>query len=380
MTSDSVVQPPLGAYIHLPWCTRKCPYCDFNSHEATEIPEAAYVDALLQDLRSEYAGEERPVETVFIGGGTPSLFSVEAIARLLDGLRATVSLAPDAEITLEANPGSGDNERLRGFSAAGVTRFSVGVQSFSDDALGRLGRIHDAATARAAVRAVHDSGAGSFNLDLMHGLPGQDLDAGLADIDDALALSPPHLSWYQLTIEPNTHFYHARPTLPAENILESLEQQGARRLEAAGYERYEVSAWAQPGHACRHNLNYWRFGDYLAVGAGAHGKRSETDGRITRYAKTRLPADYLRPGGLARRAVRELDDGDRRGEFLLNALRLREGFSPALFTERTFLDPGALEPELTQLMEESLLEQHGENIRCTDRGWRFLDAVLGRFF
>jgi putative oxygen-independent coproporphyrinogen III oxidase len=366
--------------VHLPWCERKCPYCDFNSHEATEIPEAAYVDALLEDLRDEYAGERRPLNSIFIGGGTPSLFSAQAINRLLDGFRSIAELATNAEITLEANPGSSDNERLAGFAHAGVTRFSIGVQSFDDGALARLGRIHDGHTAHAAVQAAANSGAQSFNLDLMHGLPGQGSDDGLADIDAALALAPPHLSWYQLTIEPNTRFYSDRPTLPAEDVLLSLEDEGARRLQSAGYERYEVSAWAQPGQECRHNLNYWQFGDYLAIGAGAHGKLTKDDGRILRYAKTRIPADYLRPGGRSRVQPRELDAADLRGEFILNALRLREGFTRELFEARTGLAASALEPELARLRADKLLEEAEGHVRCTPLGWRFLDEVVARFF
>ena len=372
-------QPPLSLYIHLPWCERKCPYCDFNSHEAAEVPEAAYVDALLEDLAGEYAVQDRPLATVFIGGGTPSLFSVEAISRLLEGMRDITQVAPDAEITLEANPGSADNEKLRGFARAGVTRFSLGIQSFNDQALKALGRIHDSSTDREAARAARHSGAASFNLDLMHGLPGQDASGGLNDLREALAQQPQHLSWYQLTIEPNTRFYSERPALPAEDVLTTLEDQGTRLLEASGLQRYEVSAWALPGQECRHNLNYWEFGDYLAIGAGAHGKVTGADGRILRYAKTRLPADYLRPGGRSRRNVRELDAADRRGEFLLNALRLRKGFTRELFEARTALAFGALEPQLSELVREGLLEQDDLGMRCTVRGWAFLDEVIARF-
>lgn len=373
-------RPPLSAYIHLPWCERKCPYCDFNSHEASDIPEAAYVDALLRDLGQEYIGESRSIETVFIGGGTPSLFSVTAIARLLEGLRNTVELAPGAEVTMEANPGSTDNERLAGYARAGVTRFSIGVQSFSDDALRKLGRIHDADTARAAARAAAGSGAASYNLDLMHGLPGQSTDDGLRDIEGALELAPPHLSWYQLTIEPNTRFYTDRPPLPAEEILNNLETRGAAMLEAAGYTRYEVSAWARAGQACQHNLNYWRFGDYLAIGAGAHGKRTGAGGEVLRYAKTRTPADYLRNDGQSRRSLRTLHADDLRGEFVMNALRLREGFALTLFEERTGLKGERLEPELSELIEEGLLLLENKTVRCSARGWRYLDAVVGKFF
>lgn len=372
--------PPLGAYLHLPWCERKCPYCDFNSHAAEDFPEDAYIDALIEDLRGEYAGETRPVETVFIGGGTPSLFSVVGIARLLDGLQGSLQLADDAEITMEANPGSAETTKLAGFAAAGVNRFSLGVQSFNDGSLARLGRVHDANSARRAIVAARASGAQSFNVDLMHGLPAQGSDCGLADIDTAIAAGAPHISWYQLTIERNTRFYRERPILPTESVLEALETEGVRRLQAAGFERYEVSAWARPGARCRHNLNYWRFGDYLAAGAGAHGKRTLSDGRILRYSKTRLPADYLAVNGRRRCAERELDATDRRGEFMLNALRLREGFELSLFEARTGLDAAAIEAPVAALEARGLLQQRDGHIACTDLGWRFLDDVVGCFF
>ena len=371
-------QPPLSLYVHLPWCERKCPYCDFNSHVTEALPEEAYVDALLHDLRTELHGETRPLETVFIGGGTPSLFSVPAISTLLAGIRDQAALPDDAEITLEANPGSTDSAKLAGFAAAGVTRFSVGVQSFDDDALHRLGRIHKRSAARAALEAAARSGASSFNVDLMHGLPEQTVNAGLSDLEQAQAA--PHLSWYQLTIERNTQFFNDPPQLPVEDTLATLERRGAERLTAAGYERYEISAWARPGQQCRHNLNYWRFGDYLAIGAGAHGKVTSADGRILRYAKTRLPADYLGEGGISRRATRELGAEDRRGEFAMNALRLREGFSRRLFSERTALSWSGMEPIVAALEKQGLLIREREQVRCSEQGWRFLDDVVAAFF
>jgi oxygen-independent coproporphyrinogen-3 oxidase len=375
-----VALPPLSLYVHLPWCERKCPYCDFNSHEATELPEAAYTDQLLTDLAAEYSGEERAFSSVFIGGGTPSLFSVGAIGRLLDGVRTVGRLDEHAEVTLEANPGSTERAKLAAFARAGVTRFSLGVQSFSNASLSRLGRIHDADAATAACAAAAVSGAHSFNIDLMHGLPGQDAASGLGDIAAALALSPPHLSWYQLTIERNTRFYRERPLLPAEDVLATIETRGAEMLDAAGYRRYEVSAWAQPGQECRHNLNYWEFGDYLAIGAGAHGKITAADGAIHRYHKTRLPADYLRPGGTRRVAVRALDRDDRLGEFLLGALRLRGGFSTDLFEARTGIDARLLRQRAATAERDGLLEWQGDRLRCTALGWRFLDQVVARFF
>ncbi|WOJ97510.1 radical SAM family heme chaperone HemW [Congregibacter brevis] len=371
--------PQLGLYVHLPWCERKCPYCDFNSHEAQEIPEVAYIDALIADLREEAKDQRCDIQTVFIGGGTPSLFSVNGIKRLMDAVR-NIGLAADAEVTIEANPGSTEAARLEGYADAGVTRFSLGIQSFDDACLSALGRIHDCKIAREAASAARNSGAKSYNIDLMHGLPEQSLELGLNDIRSALSLSPHHLSWYQLTIEPNTRFYSNPPRLPAESILGSLEEEGARVLRAAGFHRYEISAWAQPGQECQHNLNYWRFGDYMAIGAGAHGKLSTESGEIFRYAKTRQPEDYLAAGGIKRKALRGLDDADRQGEFVLNALRLREGFSLALFEARTGLDANRLETTLRKLVDRGLLQQNQEHIRTTDLGQRFLDDVVSAFF
>lgn len=372
--------PPLSLYVHLPWCERKCPYCDFNSHEAAAIPEDRYLDALIADLRVEAATERRPVQTVFLGGGTPSLFSVEAIHRLMQSIGEYVDLADDAEITMEANPGSTEAARLQGFAQAGITRFSLGVQSFSDRCLTALGRVHDATTAYRAITAAQASGVRGFNIDLMHGLPGQSLEEGLGDVAEGIRQAPAHLSWYQLTIEANTQFYSSPPLLPRESMLGELESQGAVKLEAAGYRRYEVSAWAQPGQECRHNLNYWRFGDYLAIGAGAHGKLSDNKGQILRYAKTRSPEDYMCSDGQSRRALRRLNDDDRVGEFMLNALRLREGFSLALFEQRTQLASLRVVDRLLALEDRGLLELAGSQYRCTELGWRFLDDVVESFF
>ncbi|MFT4767228.1 MAG: putative oxygen-independent coproporphyrinogen III oxidase [Glaciecola sp.] len=371
--------PQLGLYIHIPWCERKCPYCDFNSHEALEIPEVAYTQALIDDLLQETQAQRRKIETVFIGGGTPSLFSVDAISRLMDAVRSS-GLAEGAEVTMEANPGSVETERLQGYARAGVTRFSLGIQSFNDGCLQSLGRIHDSQMAHRAAAAAKTSGALSCNIDLMHGLPQQSLELGLDDIRTALALSPPHISWYQLTIEPNTRFYSNPPRLPAESILGNLEDEGARLLSAAGYQRYEVSAWALPGQECQHNLNYWRFGDYLAIGAGAHGKLSTENGEVFRYSKTRQPEDYLSAGGIDRRGLRLLDETDRQGEFMLNALRLSEGFSLDLFEARTGLDVRRISLTVTKLIDQGLLNQNQDRISTTDLGRRFLDDVVAAFF
>lgn len=269
--------PPLSLYVHIPWCARKCPYCDFNSHAADRaVPERAYVDALLRDLEDELPGVgSRPIATLFIGGGTPSLFSAEAIARLLEGIRARVALAGDAEITLEANPGSADQDRFRGFRQAGVNRLSIGVQSFAPEKLRRLGRIHDREQALKAVAAARAAGFDNINLDLMFGLPEQTVTAALDDLATAIALGPKHLSFYQLTVEPNTRFYKDPPRLPDEDTVEAMQRACQALLARQGYRRYEVSAYAQTDFRCRHNLNYWQFGDYLGIGAGAHGKLTD---------------------------------------------------------------------------------------------------------
>ena len=373
---------PLGLYVHLPWCERKCPYCDFNSHEREQLPEDAYVTTLLADLDGEAAAAGgRPVETVFIGGGTPSLFSREAIARLLQGIRERVVLTADAEITLEANPGSAEAAKFTAFRAAGVNRLSLGIQSFDDDALARLGRVHDRAQALAAIAAAREAGFDNLNLDLMHGLPGQDLAAGLADLDTAIALGPEHLSWYQLTIEPNTVFHRRPPVLPGEAILGDLESEGAKRLESAGYGRYEVSAWSRPGRRSRHNLGYWTFGDYLAIGAGAHGKVTGVDGRVRRYAKRRQPEAYLEalPGGFTA-SERDLDPADLAGEFMLNALRLVEGVPRARFAEATGLDDVAIASTVDALVGKGLLRNDPARLGTTPLGLAFLDDVVGAFF
>jgi len=293
-----IALPPLALYLHVPWCVRKCPYCDFNSHEAAAgLPEAEYVTALLADLDHDLATlpdlvQGRAVSSVFIGGGTPSLFSAAAYERLFDGLRARLPFAADVEITLEANPGTVEQEKFRGYRALGINRLSIGVQSFAPDKLVALGRIHGRDEALHAAQAARAAGFDNFNLDLMHGLPGQTLEEALADIDQAIALGPTHLSWYQLTIEPNTVFYRDPPVLPEDDTLWAIQEAGQARLAAAGLQQYEVSAYAQAGRECRHNRNYWEFGDYLALGAGAHGKLTR-EGGVWRYQKTRLPRDYL---------------------------------------------------------------------------------------
>ncbi|MCC7257062.1 MAG: oxygen-independent coproporphyrinogen III oxidase-like protein [Gammaproteobacteria bacterium] len=374
--------PPLSLYVHLPWCLRKCPYCDFNSHELRgDLPETAYVDALLADLASAVpAAQGRALQSVFIGGGTPSLFSAGAIARLLAGIRARIDIAPGAEITLEANPGAAEAERFAGYRAAGVTRLSVGVQSFDGARLRVLGRVHDEHEARRAAALA----LGHFervNLDLMYALPGQDQALAVADVRAALATGAGHLSCYQLTLEPNTVF-GARPPagLPGDDAAAAIEAAVHAELAAAGLRRYEVSAWSRPGEECRHNLNYWWFGDYLGIGAGAHAKISCAD-RIVREVRTRAPADYLRRAQAGETVTerREIAAAERVFEFLMNALRLPGGFPEKLLAERTGVTLAAAEPGLSTAIDRGLIERRAGEIRPTSLGLRFLNDLLALF-
>ena len=372
--------PPLSLYVHLPWCVRKCPYCDFNSHQAgEELPEAAYVDALLHDLEEELPRVwGRRVQTVFIGGGTPSLFSAAAIERLLAGIRARIALSSNAEITLEANPGTLDNSRLAAFRAAGINRLSLGIQSFDDGCLQRLGRIHDAAQARAAFEAARRGGFDNINIDLMFALPGQTLAQARRDLASAIALQPEHISYYQLTLEPNTWFHRHPPSLPDEDTGWAIQQQGLELLEQAGYEQYEVSAFARETYRCKHNLNYWRFGDYLGIGAGAHGKLSDAHhGHIERSWKTRHPQAYLQAPA---RRQRLLDEHDIVLEFMMNALRLKQGVDVSLFSRHTGLDEALLHQACEQALQRGLLQPLESGRLCTSaQGWRFLDDLLSLF-
>ncbi|MDS4031354.1 MAG: radical SAM family heme chaperone HemW [Candidatus Contendobacter sp.] len=375
---------PLALYVHFPWCVRKCPYCDFNSHEARgSIPESAYVDALLMDLEQDWpCAGARSVESVFVGGGTPSLFSPEALERLMTGLRARLPLRPDAEFTLEANPGAVERGRFAEFRAAGVNRLSIGAQSFDDEQLRRLGRIHDRRAAFAAAEAARAAGLDNFNLDLMFGLPGQTVARALADIAAAVALQPAHLSHYQLTIEPNTAFHQSPPTLPDDETTDIIQQRVQAELARHGYERYEVSAYAQTGWRCRHNLNYWEFGDYLGIGAGAHGKLTDSaTGRIHRLWKRKHPRDYLASAGTPARIGGDapIRETDLPVEFLMNALRLVEGVPAELFTERTGLPLAALEPGLDRARERGLMVLDADRLRPTELGLRFLNDLLQEF-
>lgn len=372
--------PPLSLYIHFPWCLRKCPYCDFNSHALSgDVDVHAYLDALIDDFSHQYdLLEQRPIETIFIGGGTPSLLPGPAIQRLLDAVRGIAPLAAEAEITLEANPGAAEAGHFAGYRGGGVNRLSIGVQSFNDESLHALGRIHSREEALKAFRAAREMGFDNINLDLMFGLPRQTEDAALFDLRMALELGPEHLSWYQLTLEPNTAFSQTPPPLPDEDRLYAIQEAGLDFLAIRDMERYEVSAFSRPGRECRHNLNYWLFGDYLGIGAGAHGKVTDGSGRVTRYWKERHPRRYLAsPTSEAGR--RQLDVQDKIVEFMMNALRLKQGIDPALFEARTGLRQADISDSLRIASEKGLLEMPPGRIRPTGLGFRFLNDLIGLF-
>ena len=376
--------PPLSLYVHLPWCVRKCPYCDFNSHSAgAGAPTQRYVDALLTDLEQEAKrAAGRTIESLFLGGGTPSLFAPEEISRLLTGVHERFDVAHDAEITMEANPGTVECGAPAGYREAGVNRLSIGAQSFDDDALRQLGRIHSSDDIRRAVGEVKSAGFDNFNLDLMHGLPGQTLATAESDVRAALELDPTHISWYQLTLEPNTVF-HARPpeNLPDEETAYEIQDAGAALLRDAGFEQYEVSAWARDGRHCRHNVNYWLFGDYLAVGAGAHGKLSD-EARVLRYRKPANPLQYMlvMEGNPAGGELEPVTDGDLLFEFMLNALRLNDGFHETVFLERTGLSAQRLRQASSGAVARGLLERGTDSTwRPTGLGRRFLNDLQAEF-
>ncbi|MDT8448686.1 MAG: radical SAM family heme chaperone HemW [Wenzhouxiangellaceae bacterium] len=376
--------PPLSLYIHLPWCVHKCPYCDFNSHALIgEIDERAHVDALMADLELELPRVwGRTVHSVFFGGGTPSLFTAGAIGEIIDGAAARLRLAPGAEITLEANPGTVEHDRFTAYRAAGVNRISLGIQSFENAHLTTLGRIHDADQARAAIRAVIDAGFDNFNLDLMWALPGQTVDGALADVDKALEYNPPHVSHYQLAIEPNTVFAARPPELPDDESVWAMQDACGERLAGAGYDHYEISAWCRPGHACRHNLNYWRFGDYIGIGAGAAGKITlPADGRVLRTRRKKIPHSWL---GSARDASFIAEAGpvpetDLAFEYMLNRARLAEAIPLAEFEARTGLAAEALEPGLARAVEFGLVVRDGSTLLRTERGARCLNDLQTLF-
>ncbi|MDE1223139.1 radical SAM family heme chaperone HemW [Vibrio aestuarianus] len=381
-----MLQPPaLSLYVHIPWCVQKCPYCDFNSHALKhDIPEREYIDALLEDLDTDIAKYQladtpRPLHSIFIGGGTPSLFSAQGIARLLQGIEARIAFKPDIEITMEANPGTVEAERFVGYRQAGVTRISIGVQSFEQQKLERLGRIHGQQEAVNAAHLAHQIGLNSFNLDLMHGLPDQSTEQALADLDKAIELNPPHLSWYQLTIEPNTMFYFKPPTLPDDDALWDIFELGHQKLAAAGYVQYEISGYSKPGYQCQHNLNYWRFGDYLGIGCGAHGKLSFADGRIVRTTKVKHPRGYLNLLKPYLDSEMEVADSDRPFEFFMNRFRLMEPCPKQDFVETTGLSLDVIKPTIDWALAEQYLSENTTHWQITEKGKLFLNDLLEAF-
>ena len=376
--SGLAAPPPLSLYVHWPWCVKKCPYCDFNSHESRgEYAEAEYLQALIADLESALPQIwNRPVRSIFIGGGTPSLMSAATLDQLLSAIRARVPLAADAEITLEANPGTVEADKFAAFRAAGVNRLSLGIQSFDDRKLAALGRIHSADEARRAIELAQRHFA-RVNLDLMYALPGQTLDEARHDLDTAIAWGPGHLSAYHLTLEPNTPFHHSPPALPDEDAAADMQDMLEECLAAAGFEHYETSAYARPGEQCRHNLNYWTFGDYLGIGAGAHGKLSSAFA-IGREMRRKHPRDYLAAAARGEFSTeqRNISGAELGFEFLMNALRLTDGFESRLFQERTGLPLARIHGPLLQAQRDGLIEMTSEQIAPTARGRRFLNTLL----
>ncbi|MCR9277976.1 MAG: radical SAM family heme chaperone HemW [Pseudomonadaceae bacterium] len=368
---------PLSLYVHFPWCVRKCPYCDFNSHPAPEtddgIPEDAYRERLLADLEAAFGSATRPIHSVFFGGGTPSLFSAETFAALMDVIAPR--LEADAEVTMEVNPGAREYNDFAAYRHTGINRLSIGAQSFNDDSLKRLGRIHGAKEIGCCVDAARTGGFDNINLDVMHGLPQQSAHMARQDLSEAIALQPEHISWYQLTLEPKTEFGHRPPTLPAEDTLADIEDAGLDMLVSAGYQRYEVSAFAKPGRAGRHNLNYWQFGDYLGVGAGAHGKLTVDDGSIERTTVVSQPRLYL--AGLSPLACAPIAESDLAAEFMMNALRLIDGVTWESFTERTGLSSETIQKTCDQLIDAGLLREN--RLAPTPAGLRWLDTVIASF-
>ncbi|KFJ92458.1 oxidase [Pseudomonas sp. 1-7] len=380
-SGGSFLLPPLALYIHIPWCVRKCPYCDFNSHAAgPTLPEEEYVDALLADLDADLQHVHgRPLTSIFFGGGTPSLFSDRALGRLLEGVEQRVGFAPDIEITLEANPGTFEQAKFKGYRSLGINRLSIGVQSFQEAKLKALGRIHNGDEAIRAADMARAAGFDNFNLDLMHGLPEQSIEDALFDLRTAISQGPTHLSWYQLTMEPNTVFWSQPPELPEDDLLWDIQEAGQALLAAEGYAQYEVSAYAQPGKQARHNLNYWTFGDFLGIGAGAHAKLSTRAGRIQRTWKTRLPKDYLDPAKAFQAGERLLEADELPFEFLMNVLRLSEGAPAELFSQRTGLPLQQLEQARREAERQGLLQADETRLVATAKGQLFLNDLLQQF-
>ncbi|PTB31162.1 radical SAM family heme chaperone HemW [Photobacterium phosphoreum] len=380
-----LVPPPLSLYVHIPWCVQKCPYCDFNSHALkTELPELDYIDALIDDLETDLMAYQlingqRPLHSIFIGGGTPSLISPTEIGRLLAAIEARIPFSDNIEITMEANPGTVEAGRFEGYRHAGVNRISIGIQSFQDEKLQRLGRIHGSQEAIKAIELAKSAGLNSFNTDLMHGLPDQSIADAISDLKQAIALDPPHLSWYQLTIEPNTLYYSKPPTLPDDDDLWDIFEQGHALLTAAGYQQYEISGYSKVGKQCQHNLNYWRFGDYLGIGCGAHGKISFDDGRIIRTVKVKHPRGYLHADKPYLSEQISVADSERSFEFFMNRFRLLEACPKQDFIDRTGLPLTTIEANIDWAIEQKYLQDNGDHWQITEHGKLFLNDLLAAF-
>ncbi|PHQ76181.1 MAG: YggW family oxidoreductase [Shewanella sp.] len=373
--------PPLSLYIHIPWCVQKCPYCDFNSHgQNGELPQQEYVDALLADLRNDlHYVQGRKIHTIFIGGGTPSLFDAAQIERLLTGVNGMIPFSEQIEITMEANPGTLEHDDFEAYSKAGVTRLSIGVQSFSTDKLNLLGRIHGKDEAQIAAQKAQSSGYRSFNLDLMHGLPNQSFEEAMADIDTAAKLSPPHLSWYQLTIEQNTLFHSKPPQLPDDEALWHIYEQGQKKLADLGYEQYEISAYAKPGFQCQHNINYWQFGDYLGIGCGAHGKVTLLEqNQILRTVKIKHPKGYLAADEYTFDTI-EVTEDERPLEYLMNRFRLMSAIPKAEFEQRTGLSHRVIAQGIEKAKNKTLLIENETHWELTAKGKMFVNELLSQF-
>ena len=376
--------PPLALYIHLPWCAKKCPYCDFNSHTYGQhgLPEEAYINALIDDLQSQLPNIwGRRIVSVFIGGGTPSLFSAESIHKLISNIRSHLNCLANMEITMEANPGIIEQEKFNAFYAAGINRLSIGVQSFNDKKLQALGRIHNASEAYRAIEVAHNAGFKNINLDLMFALPEQSIKQSLNDLQQAIDLSPQHISWYQLTIEPNTFFYNHPPHIPTDDDSWNMQQQGQQLLHNAGYLQYEISAYAKKNWQCKHNINYWQFGDYLALGAGAHGKISRSDSaEITRYWQIRQPAAYMQASASKKISGNKILHSDEIiFEFMLNALRLKQGFDAQLFEQHTGLKTNVISNSCEQAIKDGMLLKQDERFAASEQGYLFLNNLINYF-
>lgn len=375
--------PPLSLYVHIPWCVRKCPYCDFNSHrQPDDLPEGEYVQALENDLSHDLQWiQGRKIQSIFIGGGTPSLFSADSIERILNQVHKCIDFEEGIEITLEANPGTAEQQKFADYKAAGVNRLSMGIQSFNNESLDSLGRIHNGEQSRRAIDMALQAGFKQINIDLMHGLPNQSQEGALADIEVAINSGVTHISWYQLTVEPNTEFFSKPPPLPAEDQLIDIQQSGQSRIQEAGFKQYEVSAFALNDDRCKHNINYWQFGDYLGIGAGAHGKITLPDQKkIIRTQKTRQPQHYLDSANNRLTKIEPVGRNELSLEFMMNALRLKSGVPVDFFTERTGLSTDIISKKILKLQNQGLLQKVDARYCTSELGYRFLNSVLQSFY